>query len=247
MQKLKEKKSGATALCLLVIFVISIVLMFVTPMAANAAVYNENTNILTVSRGDDTQLSKNFIAYEMDCKCGNCSETPISLELIETLQKIRDHFGKPVIITSGYRCPAHNAAVGGAKASYHMKGMAADIMIDGVSPQEVAQYAQSIGVRGIGRYQVFNHIDVRPVKYYWINDDSTGHRETGVQGFGTDTLKPDATPETPPEATEAPTTPEIDVPDIPPLETEIIDIPAIIEDLKEIRNMCDEMLKMLED
>lgn len=47
------------------------------------------------------------------------------------LQPIRDEWGKPIIITSGYRCPALNKAVGGAKASQHMYGQAADIKVGG--------------------------------------------------------------------------------------------------------------------
>ena len=47
----------------------------------------------------------------------------------KVLQPVRDHFGVPIIITSGYRCPALNNAVGGAPSSQHMKGEAADFKI----------------------------------------------------------------------------------------------------------------------
>lgn len=47
------------------------------------------------------------------------------------LDEIRAQFGKPIIITSGYRCPQLNTAVGGVKNSQHMKGQAADIIVRG--------------------------------------------------------------------------------------------------------------------
>ena len=94
------------------------------------------------------------------------------MQLVEYLQKIRDRFGKPIIISSGYRCERHNRSVGGATASKHKAGMAADIMIAGVAPSEVAKYAESIGVKGIGLYETakdgyFVHIDTRVSKSFW--------------------------------------------------------------------------------
>ena len=47
----------------------------------------------------------------------------------KVLQPVRDHFGVPIIITSGYRCPDLNDAVKGATSSQHMKGEAADFKI----------------------------------------------------------------------------------------------------------------------
>lgn len=46
---------------------------------------------------------------------------------VEILQVIRDEYGKPLIVTSGFRCDKLNKAVGGAKNSQHTKGEAADI------------------------------------------------------------------------------------------------------------------------
>ena len=56
----------------------------------------------------------------------------------EIAQPLRDHFGKPVRINSGYRSPALNDAIGGSKKSQHSKGEAIDLEIDGVSNMEVA-------------------------------------------------------------------------------------------------------------
>ena len=59
--------------------------------------------------------------------------------------------------------------MGGATNSYHTKGQAADIVVYGVSPQEVAKYAESIGVKGIGLYDSFVHIDTRTSKSFWYS------------------------------------------------------------------------------
>ena len=56
------------------------------------------------------------------------------------LQPIRDHFGKPVRISSGLRVPELNAAIGGSTTSDHCKGMAADIEIPGVDNKELAEW-----------------------------------------------------------------------------------------------------------
>jgi len=55
------------------------------------------------------------------------------------LEPLREHIGKPVMITSGYRCPELNKAIGGAEKSQHMKGQAADIVVKGMTVQELAE------------------------------------------------------------------------------------------------------------
>lgn len=129
------------------------------------------------------KLSKNFNSKEFDCHGkGCCSETQVDEQLVEYVQKIRDHFGKPVNISSGYRCAKHNKSVGGATASRHAKGQAADIYIDGVAPAEIAKYAESIGIKGIGLYETkadgfFVHVDTRETKYFWYGQ-AQKYRET---------------------------------------------------------------------
>ncbi|MGN1342286.1 MAG: D-Ala-D-Ala carboxypeptidase family metallohydrolase [Bacilli bacterium] len=85
---------------------------------------------------------------------------------------MREHFNAPITITSAYRCLTHNSRVGGATGSRHTKGDAADIVVKGVSPKTVAQYAESIGIKGIGLYETsadgfFTHIDTRTTKSFW--------------------------------------------------------------------------------
>lgn len=127
----------------------------------------------SIKRDGNIHLSPHFTVKEFACSDGS-DEIRIDPKLVDYLEKIRAHFGKPVRITSGYRSPAYNAKVGGVKNSYHMKGMAADIVIDGVKSKEVAQYAEKIGCGGIGWYEArnFTHIDTRSGCVRWKNSGS---------------------------------------------------------------------------
>jgi len=60
----------------------------------------------------------------------------------KVLQPVRDHYARPVVINSGYRCPKLNKAIGSSSKSQHTKGMAADIEIPGVSNKELAEYIE---------------------------------------------------------------------------------------------------------
>lgn len=121
----------------------------------------------TYKRGLNKKLSSNFYLREFECKCGKCKNTILDNNLILSVQKIRDKFNKPVIINSAYRCAKHNKAVGGATLSKHLFGMAADIVVKGAAPQDVAAYAEAIGIKGIGLYPTFVHIDTRRAKSFW--------------------------------------------------------------------------------
>lgn len=124
----------------------------------------------TYTKGNSIKLSNNFYSKEFDCKCGKCNKTIIDAELVNYLQLIRNYFNKPVIINSGYRCAAHNKAVGGATLSKHRFGMAADIVIKGVQPKAIAAHAETLGIKGIGLYPSFVHVDTRRSKSYWYGD-----------------------------------------------------------------------------
>lgn len=124
----------------------------------------------TYRKGNSERISANFKTTEFDCKGrGCCSKTSIDPLLVVYLQRIRNHFKAAVIINSGFRCSKHNKAVGGSSGSKHKLGAAADIVVRGVSPRKVAQYAESIGIKGIGLYDTFTHIDTREKKYYWYS------------------------------------------------------------------------------
>ena len=146
--------------------------------------------IKTYKKGVSTKLSTNFNSTEFDCHgSGCCSSTQVDETLVTYLQKIRDHFGKPITINSGYRCATHNAAVGGASGSRHAKGQAADIVVSGVKPAEVAKYAESIGILGIGLYETnsdghFVHVDTRTSKSFWY-----GQAQASRTTFGGTTIQ----------------------------------------------------------
>ena len=126
--------------------------------------------IKTYQKGDNQKIAANFRAREFDCQgAGCCTATPIDEKLVQYLQQIRDHFGKAVYLTA-YRCKIHNGRIPNAAAnSYHIYGKAADFHIDGVLPAEIAKYAESIGVKGIGLYDTFVHIDTRQSKSFWYS------------------------------------------------------------------------------
>ncbi len=135
------------------------------------------------SRAKDgvVQLTANFKVREFACQDG--SDTLfVSTELAKVLQQIRAHFGKPVTINSAYRTATHNTNEGGSPTSQHLYGLAADIVVQGTAPKEVAKYAETLlGAKGgIGLYKWGVHVDVRAKRSRW---DSTSGRQIAVSGF----------------------------------------------------------------
>ena len=121
------------------------------------------------------QLAPGFKVREFRCRDGS-DAIMIDQTLVVLLQAIREHFNKPITITSGYRTAAHNAAVGGAKSSQHLLGRAADIQVAGVSVEDVASYAEALmpDWGGVGRYPIkpgrargWVHVDTRAKKSRW--------------------------------------------------------------------------------
>lgn len=108
-----------------------------------------------------TNVSKHFQRREFACKCG-CGFDTVDVETLGILEAVRTHFGVPVIVNSGARCPAHNKAVGGAPNSQHVLARAADIRVSGVAPDEVATWVEmAFPKSSVGRYNTFTHIDTR--------------------------------------------------------------------------------------
>ena len=132
---------------------------------------------------DTTQLSTHFNAKEFRCKCGKEHEFMISNELIEKLEKLYAALNcSKIIVTSGFRCSAHDKTVGGSGTGQHTLGNAADICCYGqdgqpISSKVVCCKAQDIGFRGIANitaaYQ-YTHVDVRP-NGKWYGDEVHGN------------------------------------------------------------------------
>ena len=129
----------------------------------------------SLTKNGNKSLAPAFKVREFRCRDGS-DTIMVDEALTVLLQAIREHFGKAVVITSGYRTATHNTAVGGAKSSQHLLGRAADIQVQDTDPLAVAAYAESLmpGWGGVGRYPVkpgrargWVHVDTRPNKSRW--------------------------------------------------------------------------------
>ena len=143
----------------------------------------------SVKKDGSTYLSKNFKVSEI--KCNDGSDTVlISDKLVGLLQNIRDHFGAAVTINSAYRTESYNKKIGGATKSQHVNGTAADIVVKGATPLEVAQYVEHImpDSGGIGVYQSFTHVDVRTSRSRWDNRSGSEVVVSGWPGYQEDTM-----------------------------------------------------------
>ena len=129
----------------------------------------------SLAKDGSRRLAPSFTVREFRCKDGS-DEILVDEALVLLLQCIREHFGEPVTITSGYRTASHNTKVGGSKSSQHLLGRAADIQVQDTDPLAVAAYAESLmpGWGGVGRYPVkagrakgWVHVDTRANKSRW--------------------------------------------------------------------------------
>jgi len=118
------------------------------------------------------RITQHFRSEEFDCRDGTAYparwiESRLR-PLCEQLELIRAELGgRGISITSGFRTPEYNRSIGGARASQHMDGRAADFVVAGRTPQIVhdrvlAMYnAELLEIGGLGLYPRFTHIDVR--------------------------------------------------------------------------------------
>lgn len=100
-----------------------------------------------------------FTPKELACR--HCGELHIDEELVEKLEIMRENYGDPVVISSGYRCPIHNAKIKGAPLSLHVKGKAVDILLNGKPMDTMHKRGLSVGFRGFGFYDGgWIHMDI---------------------------------------------------------------------------------------
>jgi len=113
-------------------------------------------------------MNKYFERGEWACKCG-CGFETVDAELLQVLTDLREAFNEPVTINSACRCESHNAAIGGSAKSKHKLGIAADVVVSNVSPDDVHWYFDNLypDKYGLGKYNSFTHIDVRRDKGRW--------------------------------------------------------------------------------
>ena len=107
---------------------------------------------------------KNFSAAEIACR--GTGQLKLHPEALDKLQALRERLGKPLIVRSAYRSPAHNRTVGGAARSKHMDGTAFDIAMSNHDPAAFAEAARAVGFLGFGTYprSGFMHIDLGPAR-----------------------------------------------------------------------------------
>lgn len=125
-------------------------------------------NAYSKAKDGGKKLSTNFAVREFACKDGS-DAVLVAPRLVMVLQSLRSHFCAAVTINSGYRTPQYNAKVGGVTDSQHCYGTAADIVVRGKTPAQVAAYARQLmpDWGGVGVYDSFCHIDVRETKADW--------------------------------------------------------------------------------
>lgn len=126
------------------------------------------------------QLSAHFSSDEMECHCGaaDCPKLPTVSQmqpLLNALELLRFVTG-PITVNDAYRCPAHNAEVGGVPNSQHTLGIAADILIPGWPVQKMYDATEHVGAfvaGGVGAYSGKDgstprlHVDTRNVRARW--------------------------------------------------------------------------------
>jgi len=135
--------------------------------------------VFDLATGDLDVDSYLALRHLMRCRRTN-AEVPIDPRLIELLWRLSQRTGQKILLISGYRAPAY-----AAPASYHVRGMAADIRIPGMTALMVRDLARALGAHGIGYYprSQFVHVDVREEPYFWTDlGAESGDSETEYEG-----------------------------------------------------------------
>ena len=113
-----------------------------------------------------SRLSEHFMSEEFECRC--CNKFIPCDELVQLLESIRFSVQRPIVISSGTRCEAHNRASGGDPKSWHLKGQAVDIpVIDKLDRYRVVAAAISAGATDIGVYDWGVHVAVNTPIGLW--------------------------------------------------------------------------------
>lgn len=111
--------------------------------------------------------SRHFSFKELVCKCG-CGRMEIPQAFLAKLEELRLAYNKPMIVSSGYRCPRHNAAVSSSGGTGPHTAGAVDIAVSGADAHRLLQMACLVGFAGIGIKQHgpfsgrFIHLDDLP-------------------------------------------------------------------------------------
>jgi len=113
-------------------------------------------------------LSEHFNHQDFFCRCEACkasNEYKIHLGLVGVLEALAVKLNKPIKIKAAFRCEAENEKLGGGRKSFHLRGKAAHIYVDGMRPQELFKHLREIeDVKGLGLNLEDGtvHVDLRP-------------------------------------------------------------------------------------
>ena len=99
-----------------------------------------------------------------------CGFNHIDIRLVKILDMIREHFGKPLIITSGVRCVNYNRKVGGVSNSMHIKNKASDFYVQGVSVNQVLDYCKLLVSQGVLGYTYTNNTNMGNAVHIGVKD-----------------------------------------------------------------------------
>jgi zinc D-Ala-D-Ala carboxypeptidase len=112
-------------------------------------------NFITIYYMND--LTLNFSRSEFECSC--CQTGEVSGSVVEKIQKVRTAYGKPMGITSGYRCSRHNKEVGGKSTSSHLKSLAIDVHCESSRERKILLPLLLKEFRRVGIANNFIHCD----------------------------------------------------------------------------------------
>ena len=139
--------------------------------------------VRTYKYDDDSYVSEHFRARDFRCKCSSPHDFLLADELVEQLERLRTALNCTSIhVSSGYRCAAHDKAVGGKGTGKHTQGRAADVICYGqdgkpISSKRVCCAAQDLGFKGIANITAAytsTHLDMRATGR-WYGNEVTGN------------------------------------------------------------------------
>lgn len=123
-------------------------------------------------------------------RCPHCRQLPWDeiriaylKALCNELELVRRVLNRPILINSGYRCPEHNKAVGGKPNSMHLKCLAADIAVRGLTGMEIfrAIHKSKANFSGIGIASSYVHVDIGGIRRFWTYPGVLKQDDTTIQ------------------------------------------------------------------
>jgi uncharacterized protein YcbK (DUF882 family) len=132
--------------------------------ATGTELVESSVDVLGNITNKNIQITEHFNSKEFVPKSWKSPKFVINRKLVEMLEMLRVDVGRPVVVTSGYRSPEHQKAIGGIANSQHLLGRAADVSIKGYTVDQIANVGLMLGFGGIGRYHKDNfvHLDIGP-------------------------------------------------------------------------------------